>query len=68
MEGETIVEVMARETPHIYATQEDQQVAYQATLVRNEGKIAKKSISILIDLGSTHSYITPRIVESCLLK
>ena len=32
------------------------------------GKIVEKSISILIDLGSTHSYITPRVAESCAFK
>ena len=30
-----------------------------------EGKIAKQSIYVLIDPGSTNSYITPKIVESC---
>ena len=33
-----------------------------------EGNIAKQSISILIDLGSTHSYIAPKIVEICASK
>ena len=31
------------------------------------GKIAKKSISILINLGSTHTYVSPKVVESCYL-
>ena len=33
-----------------------------------EGDIAEQTVSILIDLGSTHSYITPRLVEVCTLK
>ena len=37
-------------------------------MVEVEGKIAKQSISILIEHGSTHSYITPRIVEICAFK
>ena len=31
------------------------------------GKIAKKSLSILINLGSTHIYVSPKVVESCYL-
>ena len=32
------------------------------------GKIAEQSISVLTDPGSTHSYITPRVVEICAFK
>ena len=32
------------------------------------GKIAEQSISVLIDPSSTHSYITPRVVEICAFK
>ena len=32
------------------------------------GKIVDKSVSILTDLGSTHSYISPRVVEICAFK
>ena len=34
-------------------------------MVELAGKIVEQSISILTDLGSTHSYITPRVVEIC---
>lgn len=37
-------------------------------MVNVEGKIIEQSISILIDLGSTHSYVTMRIVENFLLE
>ena len=30
--------------------------------------IVEQSISVLIDPGSTHSYITPRVVEICVFK
>ena len=33
-----------------------------------DGKIVEQSISVLINRGSTHSYITPRIVEICAFK
>ena len=37
-------------------------------MVEVAGKIVEQSISILIDPGSTHSYITPRVVEICAFK
>ena len=37
-------------------------------MVEVEGEIAEQIISILIDLGSTHSYITLRVVEICAFK
>ena len=32
------------------------------------GNIVEQFVSILLDLGSTHSYITPRVVENCAFK
>ena len=32
-----------------------------------EGKITKQYISILIELGSTHSYVSPKLVQICSL-
>jgi hypothetical protein len=61
------VEDMVRETPRIYVALEDQEVDHQSTVIKVEGKIAKQSISILIDLGSNHSYVMSRIVEVCCL-
>ena len=37
-------------------------------MVEVEGKIARQSISVLIDPGSTHSYVTSKVVESCCLR
>ena len=37
-------------------------------MVEVVGKIVDQYISVLNDLGSTHSYITPRVVESCAFK
>ena len=37
-------------------------------MVEVAGKIAEKYISILINPGSTHSYIAPRVVEICAFK
>lgn len=33
-----------------------------------EGKVAKQYVSVLIDLGSHHSYVTPKIDENFSLK
>ena len=37
-------------------------------MVEVVGKIAEQFVSILIDPGSTHSYITPRVVDICAFK
>ena len=37
-------------------------------MVEFAGNIVEQSVSILIDPGSTHSYITPRVVENCAFK
>ena len=52
----------------IYATLEDHQEDHQSTVVEVAGNIAKKFVSILIDPGSTHNYITPRVVGICAFK
>ena len=46
---------VARVVHTIYAALEDRQVDHQSTVVEVAGKITEQSISILIDLGSTHS-------------
>ena len=37
-------------------------------MVEVAGKIVDQSVSILIDRGSTHSCISPRVVEICAFK
>ena len=63
-----IVGQVARAVPRIYAALEDRQADHQSTMVEVAGKIVEESVSILIDLGSSHSYITPRVVEICAFK
>ena len=60
--AETMGQV-ARVVPRIYAALEDRQADHQSTVVEVAGMIVEQSVSILIDPGSTHSYITPRVVE-----
>ena len=57
-----------RTVPRIYAALEDCQEDHQSIVVEVAGKIAEQSISILINLGSTHSYISPRVVDICAFK
>ena len=61
-EVETMGQVV-RVVPRIYATLEDRQADHQSTMVEVAGKIAMESFSILINPGSTHIYITPRVVD-----
>ena len=51
--------------PKICAMLEDHQVGHNSTVVEVEGEIVEQTVSVLIDPGSTHIYITPRFVEMC---
>ena len=66
-EAETVGQV-ARAVPRIYAALEDRQEDHQSSVVEVAGNIVEQSVSILIDPGSMHSYITPRVVEICAFK
>ena len=66
-EVETVGQV-ARAIPRIYAALEDRQEDHQSTVVEVASKIVEQSVSILIEPGSTHSYITARVVEICAFK
>ena len=59
---------VARVVPRIYAALEDHQQDHQLTVVEFAGKIAEQFVSILIDPSSSHSYITPRVVDICSFK
>ena len=37
-------------------------------MVKVVGNIVEQSVSILTDPGSTHNYITPKVVETCAFK
>ncbi len=67
--GVVIVADMARANSRIYADLDNCQVDHQAIVMEVQGvKISMQVVSILIDPGSSHSYIHPKIVESCSLK
>jgi len=47
---------------------EDHQAEFQPTMIEFEGKFFDQTISILVDLGTTLSYVSPKIVEQCKLQ
>ena len=59
---------VARAVPRIYAALEDCQADHQSMVVEVVGKIVEQSVYILIEPGSTHSYINPRLVDICAFK
>ena len=63
-----IVGQVARSFPRIYAALEDCQEDHESTVVDVAGNIVKQSLYILIDPGSMHNYINPRVVEICAFK
>jgi hypothetical protein len=58
-----IVEDMGSIMPRIYAALDNNQVEYQSHMIEVEGMINNQPFTILIDLGASHSYIDPRVVE-----
>jgi hypothetical protein len=49
--------------PRIYASLDNKQDDFRYHMIEVEGKINDQLISILIDLGASHSYIDPNLVE-----
>ena len=54
-----------RAVPRIYVALEDCQEDHQSTIIEVAGNIVEQSVSILTEPDSTHSYITPRVVDIC---
>ena len=54
-------------TPRIYAALDSRHAYHQDNMVEIEGKILNTYISILIDPGAFHSYVSPKIVDVCKL-
>jgi hypothetical protein len=57
------VEGVGRDVPRIYAALDNKKVELQSHMIEVEGKINNQTIDILIDSGSSHSYIDPKMVE-----
>ena len=54
---------LARTMPRINAALENRKADYQTSMVEVEGKLNQIPISILIDPGTSLSYISPDLVE-----
>jgi hypothetical protein len=50
--------------PRIYASLEDRQTKHQSHMIEVEGNIINHPTFILIDLGASHNYIDPKVVDS----
>jgi hypothetical protein len=59
---------VGRNIPTIYASLENRHVDHQSNMLEVEGKIANDLIAILIDSGTSHSYIAFNLVEVFHLK
>ena len=57
------MEDMRRRVPRIYAALDNKKVEFQSHMIEVEGMINNQTITILIDSGSSHSYINPMMVE-----
>ena len=58
------VEDVGRNVPRIYASLDNKKAKYQSHIIEVEGMINNQTIAILIDSGTSHSYIDPKMVES----
>ena len=59
---------MACNIPRINAALEDRQADFQPIMIELEGSLLTKPVSILVDLGASLSYVSPKLVEMCNLK
>jgi hypothetical protein len=50
--------------PRIYAALDNKKAKFQLHMIEVEGMINNQPFIILIDLGASHSYVDPRVVES----
>jgi hypothetical protein len=57
------VEDMGRNVPKIYAALENKKVEFQSHMIEVKGNINKQPIIMLIDSGSIHSYLDPKLVD-----
>jgi hypothetical protein len=62
-----IVNDMARCNHKINVALENRQADHQSAMVKIEGMINQKFVSVLIDPGEILSYVSPTIVEDCKL-
>jgi hypothetical protein len=57
------MEDMCISVPKIYANLDNKKCEFQSHMIKVEGNINKHPIDILIDSGTSHSYLDPKMVE-----
>jgi hypothetical protein len=57
------IEDMERNVPRIYPALDNKQAEFQSHIIEVESKINNQPIFILIDLGASHIYLDPNMVE-----
>jgi hypothetical protein len=60
---EKIVEDMGRRVLIIYVDLDNKQVEFQSHMIEFQGMIDNYALTILIDLGASHSYVDPKVVQ-----
>jgi hypothetical protein len=63
----TTINDVAKSVWNIYVDVENRKVDHQNFVVELQGIISKQPISILIELKTNISYVSPQIVEACAL-
>jgi hypothetical protein len=64
VQQDEIGEDMGINVPRIYAALNNKKEEYRSHMIEVEGMINNQTIAILIDLGASHIYIDPKMVES----
>ena len=57
------VEDMCKSVPRIYAALDNKQTKFQSHMIEVEGMNNNHALIILIDLGASHIYIDPNVLE-----
>ena len=57
------MEDMGNRIPRIYAALDNKQDEFQSHMIEVEGMINNHDFTILIDSGTSHNYIDPKVVE-----
>jgi hypothetical protein len=58
---------MGRRMSRIYVALDNKQEEFQSHMIEVEGMINNRPLIILIDSGTSHSYVDPRVVENLCL-
>jgi hypothetical protein len=63
VQKDVTIEDMGRSVSRIYAALDKKKAKFSSHMIEVEGNINEQFVSILIDLGATHSYLDPNMLE-----